>query len=241
MPSGKPLKRSVMANHYPGIRYGALAVLPFCITVVPFGIAWAVAAQAAGFPDWMTMAMSVFVFAGASQFAAMELIGAQGSLLAIALLTFAVNARHVLMGTTLYPDLHHRSFARQCAMVPTLTDANYALMQTEPSLTRRIGLLMAGGWMIWLAWVLGTMIGLLFGGVLGDTNRFGFDAVMPIFFLVVLVAAYKGRPSLLPWTSAALVAVAWHQALGGYWHVLVGAVVGGAVNAWQGARVNRDA
>ena len=219
-----------MAN---AMRQGALSVLPFCVTVVPFGVAWAVAAQAAGLPDWMTLAMSAVVFAGASQFASLELLGGQGSLLAICLLTFAVNARHVLMGTTLYPDLCRYSFGRQAAMVMTLTDAPFALIQNEPDQAKRIGLIVAGGWLVWLAWVLGTVIGLLFGSVIGDPALYGFDAVMPVFFLVVLVSAFRGRRSLLPWLSAALVAIAWQRVMGGNWHVLVGAVVGGLVNAVQ--------
>ncbi|WP_420550617.1 AzlC family ABC transporter permease [Litorivicinus lipolyticus] len=215
------------------MRQGALSVLPFCVTVVPFGVAWAVAAQAAGLPDWMTLAMSAVVFAGASQFASLELLGGQGSLLAICLLTFAVNARHVLMGTTLYPDFGRYSFGRQAAMVMTLTDAPFALIQNEPDRAKRIGLIVAGGWLVWLAWVLGTVIGLLFGSVIGDPALYGFDAVMPVFFLVVLVSAFRGRRSLLPWISAAVVAIAWQRVMGGNWHVLVGAVVGGVVNAVQ--------
>ena len=210
---------------------GAKPLIPVTIIVVPFGIAWAVAGQAAGLPDEMILAMSVFVFAGASQFASLEIIGPEMSFVALALVTFAVNARHILMGTTVYPDIRDASLARQMAMVLTLTDGPYALMQTEPNAAQRIALMVAGGWAIWLSWLVGTAIGLFFGNLVGDPRTFGFDAVMPIFFLIVLTSVFKGKESLLPWIGAAVAAVAWQQSFGGNWHVLVGAITGGCLSA----------
>lgn len=214
-------------------RDGARPLLPFTVMVVPFGVAWAVAGQAAGLPDWMIVTMSITIFAGASQFASLELLGPELSLVALALITFAVNARHILMGTTVYPDLRDRSLGRQMAMVMTLTDAPYALMQTCDSPIKRMALMVAGGWAIWAAWIVGTVLGLFFGNLVGDPRTFGFDAVMPIFFLIVLTGIFKGRESLLPWAGAATVAIGWQSLFGGHWHVLVGAITGGALTAWK--------
>jgi predicted branched-subunit amino acid permease len=43
----------------------------------------------------------------------------------------------------------------------------------------------------YLAWGLGTVIGVLGGGAIGDPNRFGLDAVFPAFFLALLMAEMR--------------------------------------------------
>ena len=58
--------------------------------------------------------------------------------LALFLITFAVNARHILMGTVLYLDLKDRSIPYQMWAVLTMTDAPFAMSQTEPDSARRV-------------------------------------------------------------------------------------------------------
>ncbi|WP_228709322.1 AzlC family ABC transporter permease [Raoultella terrigena] len=49
--------------------------------------------------------MSLLVFAGYAQFAALGLWGEPVPLVTLAATVFAINARHLLMGATLYPRL----------------------------------------------------------------------------------------------------------------------------------------
>ena len=207
---------------------------PVGAMVIAFGIAWGVAGKEAGLSDALIIAMSGVVFAGASQFASIELWVGPMDYLALFLITVTVNARHLLMGTTLYPDLVHQSGWRQMLSVITMTDAPYAMAQSEPDRDRRIALIIGGGWMIWLTWIIGTVIGVVFGGILGDTRDYGFDALMPIFFSVMLVSVFKGRSSLLPFIGAGLASLLWYLSFPGNWHVIVGALVGGALNVVQG-------
>ncbi len=213
---------------------GAFRLLPVGAMVIAFGIAWGVAAKDAGLSDGLTYALSGIVFAGASQFASLELWGGQMDYLALFLITFAVNARHILMGTTFYLDIKDQSPLRQLFSVLVMTDAPYAMMQTEPDRARRIALMIGGGWLIWLTWMIGTAIGVVFGSVLGDTTVFGFDALMPIFFSVMIVSVFKGRASILPFVGAAMASMLWYWSFPGNWHVIVGALVGGFLNVIQG-------
>lgn len=205
-------------------------MLPVGAMVIAFGIAWGVAAKDAGLPDALVYALSGIVFAGASQFASLELWSGQMDYVALFLITFAVNARHILMGTTFFLDIREQTPVQKMLSVLTLTDAPYAMIQSEPDRQRRIALIVGGGAMIWLTWMIGTAIGVLFGSVLGDTQTWGFDALMPIFFSVVLVSVFKGRSSVLPFTGAAVAAMAWYLSFDGNWHVIVGALVGGFLN-----------
>ena len=54
---------------------GARAIGPFMLGVVPFGLITGISAIDAGFGAVQTVAMSVVIFAGASQLALIELVG----------------------------------------------------------------------------------------------------------------------------------------------------------------------
>ncbi len=85
---------------------GFKQLLPLSVFVVVFGVAFGLAAAQSGLSAPAIIAMSTLVFAGASQFAALELWGPQVSLLTLVITVFAINARHLLMGATLYPGSH---------------------------------------------------------------------------------------------------------------------------------------
>jgi predicted branched-subunit amino acid permease len=73
---------------------GARATLPLVVGAVPFGIIFGAVAVNSGLSAWATAALSLFVFAGASQFVAAGLVAGGAGLLVIILTTFVVNLRH---------------------------------------------------------------------------------------------------------------------------------------------------
>jgi predicted branched-subunit amino acid permease len=82
-------------------RAGFVAALPLWLGAAPFGAIYAVSALAAGL-DWaQTLAMSLLVFAGASQFTAVGLFASGAAPFAIVLTTLVVNARHALLAASL--------------------------------------------------------------------------------------------------------------------------------------------
>jgi len=56
-----------------------------------------------------------------------------------------------------------------------------------------LGVLVAAGLGIWVAWVGGTMVGVVFGDVIGDPNRLGLDAAFPALFMALLAPQLHGR------------------------------------------------
>ena len=86
---------------------GFRQLIPIAVFVTLFGAAFGLAAVQAGLEDSVVVAMSALVFAGASQFAALELWGPQVPLFTLVITVFAINARHLLMGATLYPWLRY--------------------------------------------------------------------------------------------------------------------------------------
>ena len=67
------------------------------VGAIPFGVLFGALATTAGMSVAMTMAMSLFVFAGSSQFVAATLIGQGVGVAVIVLTTFIVNLRHACL------------------------------------------------------------------------------------------------------------------------------------------------
>ncbi len=174
--------------------------------------------------------MSASVFAAASQFAVLEIWGTTIPLIPLILIALAVNARHILMGASLYPWLSDLPWSKRLASMLVLSDANFASGLSDYQAGERdVGVLIGGGLALWLAWVLGTTGGLLFGEQIGDPRAFALDVVMIAFFAALLAGSWNGKAALLPWFAAAIVSLAAYWWAPANWHVVAGALAGGIV------------
>ena len=125
---------------------GFKQLVPLSIFVIAFGAAFGLAAVQTGLDNPSALLMSTLVFAGASQFAALELWGVHIPIVPLALTVFAINARHLLMGASLYPWLRHLSPARRYGVMLVASDANWALaIQAFNRGQPGFGLLLGGG------------------------------------------------------------------------------------------------
>lgn len=218
-----------------GTRQGFLRMLPLATFVVMFGIAFGVAAAQRGLSPFETLLMSGIVFAGASQFAALELWQPEIALLSLLAVTFAVNSRHLLMGASLYPWLKHLPARQRYLTLVLLSDANWAMSYTEHQKGwRDVGILLGGGMALWLTWMIGTAIGVLLGSGFTEPERFGLDVIMSCFLLAMIVNGEQKNMLLVPWLVAAVVAVAAFYWLPANVHVIVGALAGGIAGIWFG-------
>jgi 4-azaleucine resistance transporter AzlC len=235
---GAPAKASARARFTArGLWRGAVEIAPLAAFVVPFGIAFGVAASAKSMPPEIALFMSTAVFAGASQFAALDLWHAPLPLATLALTVLAVNARHILLGAALASWMLQVPPVRRIAALLVMSDSNWA--QATAARERGevdAGILLGSGLTIWAMWIVGTAIGALAGSVLGDLSRFGFDAVMLSYFAAILASQWRGRADIVPWAVAAAVALLGAQVLPSGWHIIAGALTGGAVGAWRHGR-----
>ena len=70
-------------------------MFPLYLGVIPFALAYAVTARAAGLSVLETCLMSVLVFAGASQFSAAGAFAGGAGGLTVVFTTFLLNVRHL--------------------------------------------------------------------------------------------------------------------------------------------------
>lgn len=213
-------------RHMVWVGFSKLA--PISLFVVVFGAAFGLAATQAGLDGSIIVAMSALVFAGASQFAALELWGPNVSLLTLIITVFAINARHLLMGATLYPWLQHLPLKKRYGVMMVASDANWAMsIQAFGNRQPGMGLLLGGGLALWLSWVVGAWLGVLFGGAIQDPKALGLDMVMGCFLLAMVAGGDKNLRLLMIWVVAACASLLAYEYLPENSHVVVGAIAGG--------------
>jgi predicted branched-subunit amino acid permease len=188
------------------------------------------------------MAMSTIVFAGASQFAAIGYVVGGLAWPVIALLTFLLNARHLLYSAALAPWFSEVPRARRAVMAHLLTDEAFALSMGH---FRRLGRTDERGYWIaaiastFIPWNLATLAGVLAGGSIPEPGRFGVDIIFPAAMVGLAVGLITGRRELVAAFAGAAIAVAWalvaSPALG--LEPSVGVVAGGVLGPLVGLLV----
>lgn len=212
------------------VRLEFFRLLPISLFVVAFGAAFGLAATQKGLPPLEAILMSTTVFAGASQFAAIDMWGGEVSVLPLIAVVFAINSRHLLMGASLYPMLRDLPPGMRYGLLLLLTDANWAVSaQDYQNGKRNLEVILGGGLVLWLAWIVGTWLGVYFGGLLQNPKSLGLDMVLGCFLLAMALGGRKSPRVLVAWTVAAAASLAAWRWLPPNTHVVVGALAGGAI------------
>lgn len=165
--------------------------MPFAVAGSLVALSFGVLARHAGLPVLAVIAMSLIVFAGSAQFAAIAIVGAGGTVVAAIVAAAMMNSRFLAMGIALAPSLPGGPL-RRAAQGQTMVDASWAMaLRADGSFDRHF--LFGATAVQYLTWATGTIVGAVGGSVIGDTSRFGLDAVFPAFFLALLLAEMR-RP-----------------------------------------------
>ena len=183
-----------MSTRLEAYRPGMRAGVGFGAAAFVVGLSFGVVAQ----PTMGSVApivMSVFVFAGSAQFGATAVLAAGGDAVTAIATGAMLNARFLSMGVAAAPALRGGPL-RRALEGQAVVDASWALAARGEGGFNREALLGAT-LPQYPAWVLGTAIGVLLGGAIGDPADYGLDAVFPAFFLALL-AAELGRPRVVP-------------------------------------------
>lgn len=229
-----------MKLEYAAVKEGITSIFPLALFIIAFGAAFGLAAFDQGLSQYTTVLMSVLVFAGAAQFGVLDLWGAQVPILPLVITVFAINARHLLIGATLYPHIKHLSPARRYSVMLVASDANWALSMREfnarEASTQGVGLLFGGGLAIWLFWGIGTWLGFYFAQAIHNPADFGLDLVMACFLLTMVLEGNKESNVMVIWGAAAMASLLAYRFLPENSHVIVGTLVGGVMGVILGDR-----
>ena len=177
-------------------RDGLAAGLPVFIGYFPIAITFGLMAASMNITLWQTMAFSVFVFAGASQFVGLGMVQAGIGAGEIGLTVFLLNFRHFLMSSAVSSKT---SFRR--SLIPVIafgiTDETFAVASLqEKRLTEKF--MLALNFTAYAGWVSGTAAGFLAGDFLSAMLRESMSICLYAMFIAILVP--QGRKS---WSTGA--------------------------------------
>lgn len=149
-----------------------------------YAVGFGALAVSSGLSIPQTMALSLLLFSGGSQFAFIGLIGAGASGAAVASSTLLGlrNGVYAIAVRQLVPETGIR---RVLAAQLTIDESTAVALGAATPRSRRRGFWLTGG-LVYVGWNLATLVGALLGDRLGDPATYGLDAVGPAAFLALL-------------------------------------------------------
>lgn len=170
-----------------------------------FAVGFGVLAVSSGLTVAQTCVMSLLVFTGASQYAAVGVLGAGGSPISAAGSALLLAARNGLYGMTV-SQFVKGSVAKRAFAAHLTIDESTALGVGQPNPQDRAPAFWAGGLGVFVFWNLGTLAGALSGSALSDPATLGLDGAFPAGFISLMAPGLKHRPGLLAACSGAVIA-----------------------------------
>jgi len=174
-------------SHYlSGVRDGA----PFVLVVAPFGMLFGVVATEAGLTTTQTMIFTSLVFAGASQFAALQLMLDNAPLLIVLATAMAVNLRMAMYSASLAVWIGAAPLWQRALAAYMNVDQSYALsigrfeQSPEWSVPERLRYFFGTITPVAPSWITATGVGIWLGE--GVPEWMALDFALPICFLAII-------------------------------------------------------
>ncbi|WP_298850698.1 AzlC family ABC transporter permease [uncultured Ruegeria sp.] len=181
---------------------------PFIFIAVPFGLLFGVFATEAGLTLVQTMAFTSTVFAGAAQFAALQLLQDNTPTAIIIISALAVNLRMAMYSASLTPYLGAAPMWQRAFAAYLTVDQSYACsivrFEKEPDLSvpQRMAYFVGSVTPITPLWIFATYLGAVLGAQIPES--WALDFALPITFLAMIGPMMRTFAHVV----AALVAIA---------------------------------
>lgn len=159
-----------------------------------YAVSFGVLSVSAGASVLQTCLLSLLVFTGASQFSAVSVISAGGSVASAVSGGLLLAARNGVYGLALSPSVKG-SLARRMLAAQFVIDETTAMTSAAPDQRSKDWAFWSCAVMLFGCWNLGTLVGALAGSSI-DPETFGLDAAFPVVFVAMAaphLATRSGR------------------------------------------------
>lgn len=212
---------------------GIRIAIPVVLGYLPVGFAFGILAVQAGMTPVTVGLMSYFVYAGSAQLITASLLAGGSSFLAIILMTFVVNLRHLLMSAALIPYLRSWSKIRQAWFAFEMTDETFALnLSRFVSVGVRPKEVLSTNFFSHMGWTMGGIGGALFGDTLTDIKPFGLDFALTGMFIALILPHIKIKRNLLAVISGGFLSIILALFGAGQYNVLLAAAIAASFAAF---------
>ena len=226
----KPRLEASVTFDIAGAIAGFRQSIALLVAIFSSGAVFGIMARQVGMRLTESVLMSGFVFAGASQFASLDLWITPLPLITIVLTTLAINLRYILMGAALHPWFKELSKTQIYGSLFFMGDESWALAMREFSSGGRNASLMIGsGISQSIVWVSSTAVGYIVSTSIKNPAKWGIDFVFTAAFVAILSSMWKKKLDLVPWAVSAAVALIISFLVPGKWYILAGGIAGSIV------------
>lgn len=181
-------------NNKTTLSSGFIDSFPIMTGYIPIAIAYGVIGTQSNIPFWVVLSMSIFVYAGASQFMAINLFALSTSPVQMMIAIGVINLRHLVMGLSFFNKMT-LSLKNRIIISLGLTDETFAVLSLKENLSAPyIKGVMLGSY---LSWNFGTVIGILFGSILPPIIAEGMEIAIFTLFITLLLNTLNGNSRLM--------------------------------------------
>ena len=181
------------------VKKALIDTIPVLTGYLVLGFGFGIIMKSAGYGILISLMMSLLIYAGSMQYAAIGLFGAGASLVTVAVTTLMVNARHIFYGISMLDKYKGMGIGKPY-LIFSLTDETYSLVCGD-------GLLLPEGerkrYYLFTSlfnhfyWVFGTALG-AFAGSLISFNTEGIDFALTALFVTVFLEQWLTSKKYIP-------------------------------------------
>jgi len=205
---------------------GFIDTIPLGIGALIYGIVYGVMACKAGLSIFETIAMSAFVFAGASQMTAIQMIAIGSSSVSIIITVLIVNLRHFLLAASIAPYLKHESNKMKMVNSFFMTDESYAVTYSHFQGNKPSSIYFLGsGLSIYVLWVSASITGYFFGNIISSELSYIFDFAFVAAFIGMIVPMVKNFPTVVTVITSGVISIIGSQIIPGKWYIIIAGIL----------------
>ena len=181
--------------------------------IVPFGVITGVAMVASGIPPLVAMLMSLIVFAGASMVASAQLLASAAPAALIVLTTLIINLRFMMYSASLRVHFADAPLRWRIAIAYLTADNVYGLLlgrfSEHPQDEGKLEYFIGAGIVVWAAWQVAVLGGILIGAGVPASWRLEFAA--PLAFIAMTIPHLRDRAMIAAALAAGVAVIAAHE------------------------------
>ncbi len=173
------------------------ASIPVMAGYVVLGMGFGVLLSEQGYGFLWAFLMSLTIYAGSMQYAALDLISGGASLITTALMTLMINARHFFYGLSML-DKYQDTGRAKPYLIFSLTDETYSLVcSPAPEGVDEKRYYLSVSLLNQCYWIAGSVLGGLLGPILPFDST-GMDFAMTALFVVIFVEQWRSAKTHIP-------------------------------------------
>ncbi len=191
-----------------------------------WGIVAGLAMMKSGLTLWQCIAMSLVVYSGTAQLAALPLLASGASLIAIFTTGLLVSLRFIIYSAIVAKYFGDLPLLKRLAIGYLTTDSGLATFTSEHKQTwsarNRTEFWAGSNLPVWVLWQIGTFIGLALATVLPDSKAYAFLGLLAI--AAMITPLLKNLPSIFCAVTASCVATV-ATIYGKHWPIGLGTIL----------------